>query len=134
MLKEFRAFIFKGNVVDLAVAVVIGAAFGAVVTAFVTDLLNPFIAAIVGKPDFSSFSLTVNHSRINYGLFLNALISFVLIAAAVYFFVVAPMNSLMKRMHARDAAPAPTTKPCPECLSEIPLAARRCAHCAQPVA
>ncbi len=134
MLKEFKAFIFKGNVVDLAVAVVIGAAFGAVVTAFVTDLLNPLIAAIVGKPDFSGFSLTVNHSHISYGLFLNALISFVLIAAAVYFFVVAPMNSMMKRMHANDVPPPPTTKKCPECQSDIPIAARRCAHCAQPVA
>ncbi len=134
MLKEFKAFIFKGNVVDLAVAVVIGAAFGAVVTAFVTDLLNPLIAAVVGKPDFAGFSLTLNHSHINYGLFLNALISFLLIATAVYFFVVAPMNSLLKRMHANDPVPAPTTKKCPECLSDIPVAARRCAHCAQPVA
>lgn len=134
MLKEFRAFIFKGNVVDLSVAVVVGAAFGAVVTAFTTDLLNPLIAAVVGKPDFSRFNLTLNHSQLNYGLFLNALISFVLIAAAVYFFVVAPMNSLMKRLHTLEGAPTPATKKCPECLSDIPVAARRCAHCAQPVA
>jgi large conductance mechanosensitive channel len=132
MLKEFRTFVFKGNVVDLAVAVVIGTAFGAVVTAFVTDVLNPLIAATVGKPDFSRLSVTLNHSHVNYGLFLNAFISFVLIAAAVYFFIVAPMASLMKRLHPPAPPAAPTTKKCTECLSDIPLEARRCAHCAQP--
>ena len=129
MLKEFKAFIFKGNVVDLAVAVVIGAAFGAVVTAFTTNLLNPLIAALVGKPDFSAYVVTVHGSKIQYGLFLNALIAFVLIAAAVYFFVVAPMNALMKRMHGPEAAAPPVTRKCPECLSDVPVAARRCAHC-----
>lgn len=133
MFKGFRQFIMRGNVMDLAVAVVIGAAFGAVVTAFVTNILTPIIAAIVGKPDFSAFSFTVNGTAIPYGLFLNALISFLLIAAAVYFFMVAPMNAWKARA-ARSAIPAdPTTKKCPECLSEIPIAARRCAFCASVV-
>ncbi len=133
MLKGFRQFILRGNVIDLAVAVVIGAAFGAVVTAFVTNILTPFIAAIVGKPDFSALAFTVNGTVIPYGTFLNALISFLLIAAAVYFFMVAPMNAWKARA-ARSAIPAdPTTKKCPECLSEIPIAARRCAFCASVV-
>lgn len=130
MFKGFRQFIMRGNVIDLAVAVVIGAAFGAVVTAFVTSVLTPCIAAIVGKPDFSAFSFIVNGSTIAYGTFLNALISFLLVAAAVYFFMVAPMNAWKVRQ-ARSAIPAdPTTKKCPECLSEIPIGARRCAFCA----
>jgi large conductance mechanosensitive channel len=134
MFKGFRQFILRGNVVDLAVAVVIGAAFGAVVTSFVTNILTPFIAAIVGKPDFSAFTLTVNGAVIAYGTFLNALISFLLVAAAVYFFLVAPMNAWKARA-ARSAIPAdPTTKKCPECMSEIPIAARRCAFCASIVA
>lgn len=133
MWKEFRAFIFKGNVVDLAVAVVIGAAFGAVVTSLTKDILTPLIAAIVGKPDFSRFHLVLNHSNITYGLFINALIAFILIGAAVYFFVVAPMNAMLRRLHGPAAVTPPTTKKCPECLSDIPLEARRCAHCAQPV-
>jgi len=131
MFKEFRDFIFKGNVVDLAVAVVIGAAFGAVITSFTTNLLNPIIAAIVGKPDFSAYMTVINGSKIQYGLFLNALIAFVLIGAAVYFFVVAPMNALMRRLHGPTGPPV--TKKCPECASEIPLAARRCAHCCVPL-
>lgn len=129
MLKEFKAFIFKGNVVDLAVAVVIGAAFGAVITAFTTNVLNPFIAALVGKPDFSAYIVTVHGSKIQYGLFLNALISFLLIAAAVYFFVVAPLSAMMKRMHGPQAETPPMTRKCPECLSDVPIQARRCAHC-----
>lgn len=133
MLKGFRQFILRGNVLDLAVAVVIGAAFGAVVTSFVTNILTPFIAAIVGKPDFSALNLTVNGGVISYGVFLNALISFLLVAAAVYFFMIAPMNAWKARA-ARNAVPAdPTSKKCPECLSEIPIDARRCAHCGQPV-
>jgi large conductance mechanosensitive channel len=125
----------RGNVIDLAVAVVIGAAFGAVVTSF-TNVVNPLISAIVGKPDFSAFFFTINGSVISYGTFFNALLSFLLIAAAVYFFMVAPMNAWKARA-ARNAAPAdPTSKKCPECLSEIPLGARRCAFCtsAQPAA
>ena len=133
MFKGFKQFIMRGNVMDLAVAVVIGAAFGAVVTSFVTNILNPLIAAIVGKPDFSAFNATINGGVVSYGLFLNALISFLLVAAAVYFFMVAPMNA-WKARQARGAAPVdPTTKKCPECISEIPIAAKRCAFCTSPV-
>lgn len=134
MMKEFRAFIFKGNVVDLAVAVVIGAAFGAVVTSFTKDILTPLIAAIVGKPDFSAYKIMVNGSMINYGLFINALISFLLIAAAVYFFVVAPLNAMLRRLHGPAATVLPETRKCPQCLSDIPVGATRCGHCTQPVA
>ena len=126
MLKGFRDFIMRGNVVDLAVAVVIGAAFGAVVTAFVDNILTPIIAAVFGKPDFSNLVFTVNGSAFRYGLFINALISFLLIAAAIYFVVVLPMNKLAER-RARGADPA--VKECPECLSEIPHKARKCAFC-----
>jgi large conductance mechanosensitive channel len=126
MWKGFRDFILRGNVVDLAVAVVIGAAFGAVVTALVKDLITPLIAAIVGKPDFSGFTFTVNNSKFLYGEFVNAVVSFVLIGAAIYFVVVTPMNVIQKRFKKPAEA---TTKECPECLSTIPLKARRCAHC-----
>ncbi len=132
-MKGFKQFLLRGNVVDLAVAVVIGAAFGAVVTAFVKDLLTPLIAAIVGKPDFSALVFEVNGSKFLYGDFINALISFLLIAAAVYFFVVLPINTLVQRFRKAPATPDPTTKKCPECLSEIPIDARRCGHCTQPV-
>jgi large conductance mechanosensitive channel len=134
MFKGFRQFIMRGNVMDLAVAVVIGAAFGAVVTSFVTNILTPLIAAILGKPDFSAFNVTVNGGVISYGLFLNALVSFLLVAAAVYFFMVAPMNAWKARQARGAMPPDPTTKKCPECLSEIPIAAKRCAFCASPVA
>ena len=130
MLKGFKQFILRGDVVDLAVGVVIGAAFGSVVTALVSDLLTPLIAAIAKVPDFSGLAFSVRGSRFLLGHFLNSLISFLLVAAAVYFFVVAPMNSLMQRMHKEEPVD-PTTKKCPECLSEIPKAATRCAHCAQ---
>lgn len=133
MFKGFKQFMLRGNVIDLAVAVVIGAAFGAVVTAFVTNILNPLIAAIIGKPDFSAFSISVNGGVIAYGLFLNALISFLLIGAGVYFFMVAPMNAWKARQARGQAPPDPTTKKCPECLSEIPIDARRCAFCASPL-
>jgi large conductance mechanosensitive channel len=129
MLKGFKEFMFRGNVVDLAVAVVIGAAFGAVVTALVKDLLTPLIAAIVGKPDFSALTFTVNGSKFLYGEFINAVVSFVLIGAAIYFFIVMPMKAITARMNKPAAPTAPTTRPCPECLNEIPLAARRCGHC-----
>ena len=129
MLQGFKKFLLRGNVVDLAVAVVIGAAFGAVVTSLVANIFTPLIAAIGGKPDFSELSVTINNSKIMYGLFLNAVISFLLVAAAVYFFLVAPMNAYTERRN-RGVAPAdPTTKKCPECLSEIPIAAKRCAFC-----
>src|SRR3954463_1154849 len=129
MLKGFRQFIFRGNVLDLAVAVVIGAAFSAVVTALVKDLLTPLIAAIAGSPDFSSIAITVNGSKLLIGDFLNAVIAFVMMAAAVYFFVVLPVNSLVARLNRGEAPPDPTTKKCPECLSEVAIAARRCAFC-----
>jgi len=129
MLKGFRQFIFRGNVLDLAVAVVIGAAFGAVVTALVKDLLTPLIAAIAGKPDFSAIEFTVNGSKFLIGDFINAVVSFLLVAAAVYFFVVAPVNAIVERRRRGEAPTDPTTKKCPECLSEVPIAARRCAFC-----
>ncbi|MGI9103228.1 MAG: large conductance mechanosensitive channel protein MscL [Terriglobales bacterium] len=132
-MKGFKQFLLRGNVVDLAVAVVIGAAFGAVVTAFVKDLLTPLIAAIVGKPDFSAFYAEVNGARFLYGDFLNSLIAFLLVSAAVYFFVVLPINTLIQRYRKAPAPADPTTKKCPECLSEIPIAARRCAFCASVV-
>ena len=134
MLKGFRQFLFRGNVIDLAVAVVIGAAFGAVVTALVKDLITPLIAAIVGKPDFSAIKLTVNGSLFAIGDFINAVVSFVLVAAAIYFLVIVPVNTLTARMRRGEAPPDPTTKKCPECLSEVPIAARRCAFCTQPLA
>ena len=134
MLKGFKEFMLRGNVLDLAVAVVMGAAFGAVVTAMVKDLLNPLIAAIAGKPDFSAISVTVNGSKLLVGSFLNDLISFLLIGAAVYFFVVLPVNHLTARMRRGEAAPDPTTKKCPECLSDVPIAAKRCAFCTNPLA
>ena len=130
-MKGFRAFLLRGNVVDLAVAVVIGTAFGVVVTAFVKDLVTPLIAAIGGKPDFNTLYFTVNNSKFMYGDFINALIAFLIIAAVIYFFVVVPINALIAR--SRKEPPAdPTTKKCTECLSEIPIGAKRCAHCAQP--
>lgn len=131
MFKGFREFVLRGNVVDLAVGVVMGAAFGTVVTAFVKDLLTPLIAAIAGKPDFSAFSWEIHGSKFLYGDFFNNLISFLLIAFAVYYFVVLPVNALM----ARVMGPAEVTKkPCPECLSEIPVAAKKCAFCTSAVA
>jgi large conductance mechanosensitive channel len=133
MLSGFRQFILRGNVVDMAVGVVIGAAFATVVSAFTKDLLTPLIAALVGKPDFSAIAFTIHNSKFLLGDFINAAISFLLVAAAVYYFVVTPVNLLVARMH-RSAVPAdPTTKKCPECLSEIPIEAYRCAHCTQPV-
>jgi large conductance mechanosensitive channel len=127
-MKGFKQFLLRGNVVDLAVAVVIGAAFGTVIAAFVKDLLTPLIAALFGKPDFSALSFTVNGSQFLYGDFLNALLAFVLVAAAVYYFVIVPMTMYMAR---RQQEPVAATKQqCPECLSEVPIGARRCAFCA----
>ncbi|PYX90250.1 MAG: large conductance mechanosensitive channel protein MscL [Acidobacteria bacterium] len=134
MLAGFKKFLFRGNVIDLAVAVVIGAAFGAVVTSFVSNILTPLIAAIFGKPDFSALSFTVNGSTIAYGAFLNALIAFALVALAVYFFVVAPVNAFQARLKRGEAPSDPATRKCPECLSEIPIQARRCAFCASALA
>jgi large conductance mechanosensitive channel len=128
MLKEFRDFVLRGNVVDLAIAVVIAAAFGAVVTALVASFITPLIAAIGGKPDFSALAFTINGSRFTYGLFLNALVSFLIIAAVVFFFVVRPLNALMDNRRT-EAPVAEVTRACPECLSQIPNQARRCAFC-----
>jgi large conductance mechanosensitive channel len=133
MLAEFRKFLLRGNVVDLAVAVIIGVAFGAVITALVTDLLTPIIAAIGGKQNFSALSFTINGSRFLYGAFINAVISFLIIAAAVFFFVVVPVNRLMARSKTESDVEAPTRE-CPECLSSIPVGARRCAFCTAEVA
>lgn len=134
MLRGFKEFVLRGNVLDLAVAVVIGGAFGAVVTALVKDLLTPLIGAVVGQPDFSAFTITVNGSTFLIGDFLNAVTSFLLIAAAVYFFVVAPVNAIVARGRRGERPADPTTKKCDECLSEVPIAARRCAFCASPLA
>ena len=134
MLSGFKQFILRGNVVDLAVGVVIGAAFGAVVAAFTKAFLTPLLAVMVGQPDFSAVAFTVRGTTFPVGEFVNAVISFLLIAAAVYFFVVTPINALVARMRKADAPADPTTRKCPECLSEIPLEARRCAFCSQPVA
>lgn len=133
MLDGFKKFILRGNVVDMAVGVVIGAAFGTVVAALTKDLLTPLIAALVGKPDFSAITFTINGTVFPIGDFINACVAFVLVAAAIYFFVVTPVNALVARMKRGEAPPDPTTKKCPECLSEIPLDARRCSHCTQPV-
>jgi large conductance mechanosensitive channel len=133
-MKGFRTFILRGNVVDLAVGVVIGAAFGAVVAALVKDLITPFIAAIVGKPDFSNLGFKIGSTQFPVGDFINALVSFLLISAAIYFFIVLPVNTLIARAKRGEVAPDPTTKKCTECLSEIPIAARRCAFCTSVVA
>lgn len=130
MFKGFRDFILRGNVVDLAVAVIIGAAFSAITNSLVTNIFNPLIAAIVGKPDFSALTLNLHGGVIKYGEFLNSVISFLLIAFVVYFFIVLPMQKLLARLTGPAAV---TTKPCPQCLSEVPLAATRCKFCTQPV-
>jgi large conductance mechanosensitive channel len=135
MLKGFRDFIMRGNVIDLAVAVILGTAFNSIVSKLVADIINPLLAATLGKPDFSYivFHVRPGAGAVLIGDFLNAVISFLLIAASVYFAIVVPMNAVMKRLK-KPAPPAvPTTRPCPQCLSEIPPAATRCAHCTQPV-
>ncbi len=133
-MKGFKQFLLRGNVLDLAVAVVMGATFGAVVTALVKDLMNPLIAAVMGKPDFSALAFTINNSKFGIGDFINALVSFILSAATVYFLVVLPVNTLIARVKRGEVAPDPTTKKCPECLSDIPIAARRCAFCTSSLA
>jgi large conductance mechanosensitive channel len=133
MLDGFKKFILRGNVVDMAVGVVIGAAFGGVITALTKDLLTPLIAAVVGKPDFSAIHFTIRGTPFPVGDFINATVSFLLIASVIYFFVVLPVNTLVARMNRGEKPPDPTTKKCPECLSEVPIEARRCAHCTQPV-
>jgi large conductance mechanosensitive channel len=132
MAGGFKQFLLRGNVVDLAVGVVVGAAFGGVVTAFTKDLLTPLIAAVVAKPDFSAIQFTINGSKFMVGEFVNAIVSFVIIAAAVYYMVVLPINALVARAHKEPPAD-PTTKKCPECLSEIAIGAKRCAFCTSPL-
>ena len=127
-MKGFKAFLLRGNVVDLAVAVVIGAAFGTIVNKFVADLVTPLIAAIGGQPNFSAISFTINNSRFLVGDFINAVIAFVIIAAVIYFLVIKPMQRLMPKPQVEEA---PQTRECTECLSSIPVAARRCAYCQQ---
>ncbi|HWW96493.1 MAG TPA: large conductance mechanosensitive channel protein MscL [Edaphobacter sp.] len=130
MIKGFRDFILRGNVMDLAVAVIIGAAFSAITKSLVEDVITPLIAAVVGKPDFSALIFTINGTPIKYGSFLTALINFLIIAFVIYFFLVLPFQKLLARIKGPDAA---TTKPCPQCLSDIPLAASRCKACGQTV-
>jgi large conductance mechanosensitive channel len=132
MLKDFRQFLLRGNLVDLAVAVVIGAAFGAVVTALVRDLITPLVAAVGGKREFGALAFTINDSRFAYGDFLNALVSFVIIAAVVFFLVVKPVNALLERLRTEPPVEE-ETRACPACLSQIPQAARRCAFCTEEV-
>ena len=131
-MKDFKEFLLRGNLVDMAVGIVIGLAFAAVVTALVADLITPLIAAIGGNPDFSSLSFTINNSHFLYGSFINALITFIVIAAAVFFLVVKPVNALMERRKT-EVPVDEQTRPCPECLSEIPVTARRCAFCTSEV-
>ena len=133
MLKEFREFILRGNLVELAVAVVIGTAFGAVITALVKDLVTPLIAAIGGQPDFSGLTFTINGSKFLYGEFINALLAFLIIAAVVFFLIIKPVNALMARRKVDTPTDAPSTRECPQCLSDIPVAAARCAFCTSEV-
>jgi large conductance mechanosensitive channel len=133
MLDGFKKFILRGNVVDMSVGVVVGAAFGGVVTALTKDLITPIIALFVGKPDFSTINFTVNGTQFPIGDFINSLVSFLLISAAVYFFVMVPINIMLARIKKEPPPADPTTKMCPECLSEIPVKAKRCSHCTQPV-
>ena len=131
ILNEFKAFILRGNVIDLAIAVVVGAAFGAVVTALVTDLITPLIAAIGGQPDFSTWYFVIHNSKFRIGEFINAVLSFLIIAAVLFFLVIKPINALQARRKSGEAPPDPTTKDCPYCLSTIPIKATRCAYCTQ---
>jgi large conductance mechanosensitive channel len=130
-LQELKTFLLRGNVIDLAIAVVIAGVFGAVITSFVNDVLMQFIAAIVGQPDFSGLSFTINGTPIYYGKFLNTVITFVIVGAAVFYFVVIPVSAMMARFR-KDPPPDPSIKKCPECLSDIPAEARKCAFCASP--
>jgi large conductance mechanosensitive channel len=133
MFSGFKQFVLRGNVVDLAVGVVIGAAFGTVVTALVKDLINPLIALLVGKPDFTGYSFTIRGTLFPVGDFFTAVVSFLIVAAAIYYLIVTPINALIARSRRATVPPDPTTKKCPECLSEIPIDARRCSQCTQPV-
>ncbi|HEX8923633.1 MAG TPA: large conductance mechanosensitive channel protein MscL [Patescibacteria group bacterium] len=129
MLQGFKKFILRGNVVDLAVGVVIGAAFNTVIQSFVKDILTPLIAIVGGQPDFSAFKFTIRNSSVTYGDFVNSFISFLIISAVIYFLVVMPMNRLMALTQKKDKDAKPETKTCPECLSDIPYGAKRCKYC-----
>ncbi len=129
LLKEFRQFLMRGNVVDLAVAVAVGAAFNNIVQSLVADVITPLLGAVVGKPDFSKLTFVINSSVFTYGKFLNALVSFLLISAAIFFFIVTPFNRFMRLVQMHETTPDPTTRKCPECISEIPMAATRCKFC-----
>jgi len=133
-MSGFKDFILRGNVVDLAVGVVIGGAFGGVITAFTKDLITPMIAVLVGKPDFSAIIYEVNGTKFPVGDFLNAVVAFLLVAAAIYYIVIMPMNAINARVNAPEPAAPPSTKTCPECISEVPVAAKRCAHCTSALA
>jgi len=128
MLKEFRSFILRGNLIDLAVAVVIGTAFTAVVTALVKNIITPLIAAIGGEADFSGLAFTINGSKFLYGAFINALLAFLIVAAVCFFLIIKPVNALMARFQP-DTAVDVETRECPECMSDIPVTATRCAFC-----
>jgi large conductance mechanosensitive channel len=133
MLRDFKQFVLRGNVVDLAVAVVIGAAFGAIVTSLVKDIITPLIAAIGGTPDFSNLYVTINGSKLMYGNFLNAAIAFLILAAVIFFLIVQPINKLTEHANRLKTPEDPSEKKCPHCLSDIPKAAKRCAFCTQTV-
>lgn len=133
-MSGFKDFILRGNVVDLAVGVVIGGAFGGVITAFTKDLITPMIAVLVGKPDFSAIIYEVNGTKFPVGDFLNAVVAFLLVAAAIYYIVIMPMNAINARVNAPEPTAPPSTKTCPECISEVPVAAKRCAHCTSALA
>jgi len=133
MLKGFRDFILRGNVMDLAVAVIIGGAFTAIVNALTKNIINPLLGAIIGKPNFDYLILHIHGGEIEYGSFLTAVVNFLIIAAVIYFFLVLPTQYILKKFNPPAAEPPPTTKPCPQCLSDIPLAATRCKFCTQPV-
>jgi large conductance mechanosensitive channel len=132
MLKGFRDFILRGNVMDLAVAVIIGAAFTTIVTALTEKIINPLLGAVIGKPNFGYLVGHIHGGEIRYGDFLTAVLNFLILAAVIYFFLVLPTQYLLKKFHPAEAAP-PATKPCPQCLSDIPAAATRCKFCTQPV-
>ena len=129
LMTEFRQFILRGNMVDLAVGIVIGVAFAGVVQALVRDFINPLIAALFGKPDFGRFHFTLNHAVFSYGNFINAALTLIIIGAAVFFLVVKPMNLMVDRFHLSSASPSPATKTCPACFTDIPLKATRCPNC-----
>jgi large conductance mechanosensitive channel len=132
MFKGFRDFILRGNVMDLAVAVIIGAAFTAIVTSLTANIINPLLGAFIGKPNFDYLVANIHGGEVKYGSFITAVVNFLILAAVVYFFLVLPTQYLLKKFNPQKAEP-PTTKACPQCLGDIPINATRCMHCTQPV-